>query len=254
MHVGRWPEVLVALGCEHRSAQHHSRLARDLGGDASAAVEPAESLDLSTAPQTPRRNEWHLRPGGEAAKEREGSLLAWLRWLADQLPEEDRPRLRAKDFDRYMRSVRRVSLSRGAPLHPPSARNTVRSTSIGTWNRVKHCAGSIDGPIAARRSTRAFEEHELVRSVVAAIQALGPEMTRADYTKWRDEQIAVIAGDVATSTSSMERIPSDGLLRQRLGGGSWAPAIEKAIRLAGDLGLYLDDADAATVDVVREVA
>ncbi len=234
--VGDWRDVLVALDCTHRHWQSSAPSSTEPDADDEDAAEPAAAFDLESAPPAPPRKGWHIGIGTDAAKIHADALVEWLRWLADQLPENERARLRATDFDRYMSSVRRVSLAQGKPLHPPSHSSFEQSSEIDSWLHAKYLAGMVAGGVPVKRSTKSYTERELIEAVLAARQALGPDMTRAQYTRWRDTHLSVYDG------ATWLRVPSETLLRTRFADtGRWGVAIESALRRADELGLAHSD-------------
>lgn len=247
--VGLWHEVLVDLG-------HVDRMASAQRRQPDSSPEPAANFDIeSTPPDVPRRR-WHDRRGSSAAYKRADALVAWVAWVAAQLPEEDRSGLTGKRYAELIASVRRVSLAQGRPVRPPSLRMIESCLEIGGWNHAKQKAGLLDpGLSIRRRNTRAFSEEELLLPLLQAVAELGPEMSRAAYTRWRKKQLddpgAVIS---LAQTNPQRRIPSDSLLLQRFGdGGRWQPALEAARRRASALGSCLDSSPRSVRAAVDEI-
>jgi hypothetical protein len=245
--IGDWRDVLVTLDCTHRHWQSRASNSTNTDGGPLAPDEPAARFDLESAPPNPPRRHWHIGTGDEAARAYIDALLAWLRWLAEQLPEEQRAPLRAADFDRYMSSIRRLSLARGNPLHPPSHSAFEKSPEIDSWLHAKYLAGMIPGGIPAKRSTKSYTERELIDAVIAAQRALGPKMSRAQYTKWRDCRLSGFGG------ANWLRVPSESLIRGRFSeSGRWHVAIENAICRATELGLDAAEEEPMRPEMVRE--
>lgn len=221
--IGDWQEVLAALGCAHR---HWTARARSSVGDDGAArsfKEVAEILDLSTAPPDMPRKHRYADDSPRAVNDHADLTISWVRWLGEQLPAAERASLRMEDFIRYMSSIRRLSLAQGKPLRPPSHASIERSPEIGGWLHAKHLAGLIEERVVVKQSTKPFAEPELVDAIMAAIREVGPDMTRADYTEWKERQD--------------HRLPSASTLRRSLSDtGSWTKAVETAIRLDRERG------------------
>lgn len=220
---GYWEHVLVALGLAHRHRQAQGPSWPRSNCRAGGSEEPAATLDLENPPPDLPRTHGANNP--ETARARAAVAIAWVRWLSDQLPEEQRARLRMEDFDRYMGSIRRLSLARGKPLHPPSHAAFERSSEIDGWLDAKRQAGILHGRTPAKRSTRMYSERQLIDAIVMARRDLGPEMKRAEYTRWRQRQRS-------------RRLPSHSKLRQHFSdSGSWSVAVQNALLRGDELGL-----------------
>jgi len=76
-----------------------------------------------------------------------------------------------------------------------------------------------------------FSEREVVEALVEAVAEVGPGIGRTSYVIWRDKRLAEARGE--------ERIPSDALLRQRLGKGGrgWAAVLSNGLKRAAELGI-----------------
>ena len=220
--IGDWREVLAALGCAHRHWQAQAPSSEETDSCPSGVPdEPAAGLDLESAPPDLPRKSRYVGSNANAARAHANATVAWLRWLAEHLPEEQRASLRMEDFDRYMSSVRRLSLAQGKPLRPPSHASIERSPEIDGWLHAKYLAGMIRGKAPVKRSSKAFSKRELVDAVTAALRDLGPDMNRAQYTRWKDDQD--------------RRLPSASTLRRSFSDtGSWSAAIETALRHADE--------------------
>jgi hypothetical protein len=230
--IGDWKDVLVALGCAHRHWRAKKPTSTGADGLPVASEELAADFDLESAPPTPPRRGLQFDRGTPTAKAHADGVIAWLRWLADQLPEGQRAGLRVKDFDPYMASVRRVSLAQGKPLHPPSYVSFERSTEIDGWLHAKFLAGIVEGVVPAKRSTRAFSERELIDAVLAARRTFGPDISRAQYTRWREERLP------KNGETGFRRLPSESLVRSRFAdSGRWPTAMENVARRAAELGV-----------------
>jgi hypothetical protein len=149
-----------------------------------------------------------------------------------------------EDFDRYMSSIRRLSLARGKPIRPPSHASIDRSSEIDGWLHAKYLAGLVKGEAPTKASTRPFTERELVDAMIAGLRHIGPDMTRAQYTRWKDRH-----GRRLPSASTLRRYFSDT--------GSWPTAVRTALRRADELDPRRPDLDSPTMGVdlgQREVA
>lgn len=219
--IGDWQEVLAALGCAHRHHQAQAPTAKKSRHALTAPDELAAGLDLETAPPDLPRKVRYVGTSSKAARAHTEATIAWLRWLADQLPEDHRAALRMEDFDRYMASVRRLSLAQGKPRRPPSHASIERSPEIDGWLHAKHLAGMISGSRPIKRSSKAFSESEMVDAMTMAVRELGSDMTRAQYTRWKDAQ--------------GRRLPSASTLRRSFSNtGSWTVAVENGLRRADE--------------------
>ena len=135
-------------------------------------------------------------------------------------------------YNRLCASVARVSLAQGRPARPPAAARFIKCLEIGSWPRAKSIAELIDEDILARsHNCLPYSEHELVKALVEVIAEIGPDISRASYVTWREQRLAEVRGE--------ERIPSDALLRQRLGkgGGAWAAVLSNGLKRASELGI-----------------
>lgn len=213
--IGDWREVLAALGCAHRHYQARVPSPKMTPDDSTAPDELTAGLDLETAPPDLPRKVRCVGTSSNVTRAHAEATITWLRWLGQQLPEEQRASLRMEDFDRYMSSVRRLSLAQGKPLRPPSHASIERSPEIDGWLHAKHLAGLLRGKTPVRHSSKAFTERELVDAVTEAIRDLGPDMNRAQYTRWKGAQD--------------RRLPSASTLRRHFSNtGSWSVALDRS--------------------------
>ena len=123
-------------------------------------------------------------------------------------------------YNRLCASVVRVSLAQGHPARPPAAARFIRCPGIGSWPRAKYIAGLIDEDVLARS-----------HNCLPYSEQIGPDISRASYVTWREQRLAEVRGE--------ERVPSDALLRQRLGkgGGAWATVVSNGLKRAAELGI-----------------
>ena len=222
--VGQWAEVLVALGGQHRSLPGYTP-------GRPRESELAASFDFSSAPAPVLRAGATSRRSHSSRSRQEG-LIAWLRWVGEQLGTEEAEALTYSRYNRLCASVARVSLVQGHPIRPPSAARFVRCPGIGSWPQAKYLAGLIEEDVLARSHSRVpFSEREVVEALVEAVAALGPGIGRTSYVIWRDQRLA--------EAREEERIPSDALLRQRLGKGGtgWAAVLSNGLKRAAELGI-----------------
>jgi hypothetical protein len=155
-----------------------------------------------------------------------------LSWVGKQLRPEEAEMLTYNQYNRLCASVARVSLAQGYPARPPAAARFIKCPEIGSWPRAKYIAGLIDEDVLARsHNCLPYSEHELVKALVEVIAEIGPDISRASYVTWREQRLAEARGE--------ERIPSDALLRQRLGkgGGAWAAVLSNGLKRAAELGI-----------------
>jgi hypothetical protein len=214
--IGPWAEVLVALGCQHRSTPGYTP-------GKPRESEPAAGFDFNSAPAPMLRADGRSRNRSHSSQSRKEDLIAWLRWVAEQLRPEEAEALTYSQYNRLCASVARVSLAQGNLARPPAAAQFVKCPEIGSWPRAKYLAGLIDEDVLARsHSAQPYSERELVKALVEADAEVGPDISRASYATWRDQRLAEARGE--------ERIPSDALLRQRLGKGGrgWAAVLSNA--------------------------
>jgi hypothetical protein len=222
--IGPWAEVLVALGCQHRSTPGYTP-------GKPHESEPAAGFDFNSAPAPVPRTGARSRNRSSSQSRQEG-LIAWLSWVGEQLRPEEAEMLTYNQYNRLCASVARVSLAQGHPARPPAAARFIRCPGIGSWPRAKYMAGLIDEDVLARsHNCLPYSEHELVKALVEAIAEIGPDISRASYVTWREQRLAEARGE--------ERIPSDALLRQRLGkgGGAWASVVSNGLKRAAELGI-----------------
>jgi hypothetical protein len=236
---GDWQHVLVALGCPHRHRFAQAPPTSATGCRPDGAEEPAATLDLDDPPpESPRTQVTH---SPETARTRARVAIAWLRWLVDQLPEEERTRLRMEDFERYMSSIRRLTLARGKPLHPPSHAAFERSSEIDGWLDAKRQAGILHDRAPAKRSTKAYSESDLIVAVLAVLSAMGRDVNRSGYMRWRKMQ--------------RRRLPSESKIRHHFSDtGSWAVAVENCLHRADELGIKSVGQGPTMVDLDRAAA
>jgi hypothetical protein len=155
--VGWWPKVLVALGGQHRSTPGYTP-------GKSREPELAAGFDFSSAPAPV------LRPGvpsrrSHSSKSRQEGLIAWLRWVGEQLGAEEAEALTYCRYNRLCASVARVSLVQGHPIRPPTAARFARCPGIGSWPQAKYLAGLIEEDVLARSHSRVpFSEREVVEA------------------------------------------------------------------------------------------
>ena len=100
--VGWWPKVLVALGGQHRSTPGYKPRESEL----------AAGFDFSSAPAPVLRAGATSRRSHSSRSRQEG-LIAWLRWVGEQLGTEEAEALTYSRYNRLCASVARVSLVQG---------------------------------------------------------------------------------------------------------------------------------------------
>jgi hypothetical protein len=221
--IGSWPEALATLGHQHRSTPGYRP-------EKPRESEPAAGFDLNSAPAPMLRADGRSRNRSHSSPSRKEDLIAWLRWVAEQLRPEEAEALTYSQYNRLCASVARVSLAQGNLARPPAAAQFVKCPEIGSWPRAKYLAGLIDEDVLARsHSAQPYSERELVKALVEAIAEVGPDISRATYATWREQRLAEARGE--------ERIPSDALLRQRLGkdGRAWAAVLSSGLKRAAEL-------------------
>jgi hypothetical protein len=193
--------------------------------------EPATGFDFSSAP-APMLRAGATSRHSHSSRSRQEGLIAWLRWVGEQLGTEEAEALTYSRYNRLCASVARVSLVQGHPIRPPSAARFVRCPGIGSWPQAKYLAGLIEEDVLARSYSRVpFSEREVVEALVEAVTALGPGIGRTSYVIWRERRLA--------EDRDKERIPSDALLRQHLGKGGrgWAAVLFNGLKRAAELGI-----------------
>jgi hypothetical protein len=223
--IGSWPEALSTLGHQHRSTPGYRP-------EKPRESEPAAGFDFNSAPAPMLRADGRSRNRSHSSQSRKEDLIAWLRWVAEQLRPEEAEALTYSQYNRLCASVARVSLAQGNLARPPAAAQFVKCPEIGSWPRAKYLAGLIDEDVLARsHSAQPYSELELVKALVEAVAEVGPDISRASYATWREQRLAEARGE--------ERIPSDALLRQRLGNdsGAWAAVLSNCLKRAAKLGI-----------------
>jgi hypothetical protein len=221
--IGSWPEALSTLGHQHRSTPGYRP-------EKPRESEPAAGFDFDSAPAPMLRADGRSRNRSHSSPSRKEDLIAWLRWVAKQLRSEEAEALTYSQYNRLCASVARVSLAQGNLARPPAAAQFVKCSGIGSWPRAKYLAGLIDEDVLARsHSAQPYSEHELVKALVEAVAEVGPDISRTSYMTWREQRLAKTRGE--------ERVPSDALLRQRLGKGSgaWAAVLSNGLKRAAEL-------------------
>jgi hypothetical protein len=161
--LGSWPEALSTLGHQHRSTPGYRP-------EKPRESEPAAGFDFNSAPAPMLRADGRSRNRSHSSQSRKEDLIAWLRWVAEQLRPEEAEALTYSQYNRLCASVARVSLAQGNLARPPAAAQFVKCPEIGSWPRAKYLAGLIDEDVLARsHSAQPYSERELVKALVKAI-------------------------------------------------------------------------------------
>lgn len=115
---------------------------------------------------------------------------------------------------------RNEQLDAGAPA-PPHL--TTIQHRMGSWHEALLAAGLIDeaqSTAGLRKGGRRVPDRQVMRCLTAAVRAIGPDLTRRQYRRWRDRQIAV----------GIRPAPvSDAAIVNRFGG--WPHAVDAAIEV-----------------------
>jgi hypothetical protein len=222
--IGSWPKVLSALGHQHRSTPgYRPGMPRK--------SEQAAGFDFSSAPEPVLRADGMSRDRSYSSQSRHEGLIAWLRWVGEQLSPEEAEALTYRQYNRLSASAARMSLAQGHPIRPPATSQFIKCPGIGSWARAKYLAGLIDKDVLVKSHIRLpYSERELIKALVDAIADVGPSISRASYMAWRERRLPEARGG--------QRIPSEALLRQRLGkkgGGAWATVVSNGLKRAAEL-------------------
>jgi hypothetical protein len=101
---------------------------------------------------------------------------------------------------------------------PPAV--TTLQTRFGSWHDALHAAELIDTPqlnAGLRKGGRRAPDRHVLRCLRSAIEAIGPDLTRRQYRRWRERQL----------TAGMRPRPvSDSAIVNRFGG--WPAAVRAA--------------------------
>jgi len=217
--VGLWPEALAEIGELHRGA---SALGKDRppvnsghGEGNEGHADPRRHPHQSPLKQLPVRLENEpLPPAPRGGKYSVEELLPWPRWAATGLSPEQAVDWSEEDYEQLRQTIISAARAEGRVLRVPTSSTLVRRLG-GSWQLVKLRCGLIGEGDLRTQITDRLTDDKIAADFRAAAAALGREMSRAAYQRWRERELRRVR-----ERDSRARVASEAVVRSRFGGPS----------------------------------
>lgn len=223
--LGPWEAALLrvyeaGIRSPHDEPAARSTRAPQSPGDASpqaasalalAPLGPEESRrELPTLALPTRLVATPLPPQPTVRRFSDAVLVAWLRWAATGLSPAQAQRLSPEAYEGLRSVVRTQARLQGRAIRVPCSSLLIRR--LGGWTAAKRRAGLIAADCPSVDRPQRYEDSELLSVMQQAIAECGPELTMDRYRRWRWRRLRA-----ARASDTRARIPSDAVLRVRLG-------------------------------------